>query len=150
MKNKLQIELVPSTSWFKDVKSTVPKIVWDDIKKQRFKRAEGKCEICGDSVDSQCRKLKLKCTELWGFNDEMKTQILFSVIAVCPNCYKVKNFGRITKKSDLFLVVRQLMKVNGMSISEAVSHIRESVYKCTERESYDFDKDFGILNDYNF
>ncbi len=49
MKPKLTIELVPSTSWYKNMRSISPKS-WDLIRSSIYKRAKYRCEVCGNMM----------------------------------------------------------------------------------------------------
>ena len=44
---RLTIELVPSTCWFSNVRSNISKQDWDRLRKETYKKANYRCEICG-------------------------------------------------------------------------------------------------------
>ena len=48
-KPKLTIELVPSTSFYTNVRSILPKSEWDRLRKDSYKKAKFKCQICKES-----------------------------------------------------------------------------------------------------
>jgi hypothetical protein len=43
----LTIELVPETAWFKNLRSELPKEKWDKLRKDTYKKAGYRCEVCG-------------------------------------------------------------------------------------------------------
>ena len=44
---KLKIDLVPDGCWYSNLRSVLPKEAWDILRKMVYKRADGKCDICG-------------------------------------------------------------------------------------------------------
>ena len=141
---KLTIELVPSKSWYKNVRSNVSDNEWNLIRKKCYKNANYKCEICGDKG----KEHPVECHEIWEYNDDNKTQILKGLISLCPTCHKVKHAGLSISKGEIKLVIKQLMKVNGITSYEADEYIVESFKKWDERSKYDWDLDISYLDYY--
>ena len=69
---KLTIELVPSTAWYSNVRSNVTSSQWDVLRKECYKNAGYKCEVCGGKGP----KHPVECHEIWEYNDESFTQTL--------------------------------------------------------------------------
>ena len=57
---KLSVELVPSTSWYSNVRSNVTRRVWDKIRKDVYRNADYQCEVC-----HKVRKRRIECHEIW-------------------------------------------------------------------------------------
>ena len=58
---KLNFELVPDSCWYSNLRSQLPKEVWDRIRKKAYARAGGKCMLCGAptarlEAHEQCRE----------------------------------------------------------------------------------------------
>ena len=60
-KIKLTIELVPKTAWYKNVRSEVSKDRWDELRKECYRNANYKCEVCGGTGP----KWPVECHEIW-------------------------------------------------------------------------------------
>jgi hypothetical protein len=63
---KLSIELVPQTCWFSNVRDHVDQKTWDILRKDTYKKANYKCEICG-GVGS---KHPVECHEIWDYYEK--------------------------------------------------------------------------------
>ena len=77
---KLTIELVPSTSWFNNVRSQVSAQEWDIIRHIVYAKANNICEICGGKGN----KHAVECHEIWEYDDKEHIQKLIGMIALCP------------------------------------------------------------------
>ena len=109
---KLQFELVPDGCWYQNLRSALPKEVWDKLRKSAYARAQGKCSIC------QRPTARLEAHERWSYNEELALQKLETVIAVCPNCHEVIHIGRAYligrgKEAEAWFI-----KVNGCTQAE--------------------------------
>ena len=144
---KLEIELVPSTSWYSNVRSNVSKNKWDTIRKRSYKKANYKCEICGDNGRNQGVKWPVECHEIWDYNEETKIQKLTGFISLCTNCHKTKHAGlAIFVNNEKDLVINQLMKVNEISKKEAEHHIEESFKLWERRNQYEWKLDLSYID----
>jgi hypothetical protein len=144
---KLTIELVPTTSWYNNVRSQVSRPVWDLLRKDCYRKAKHKCEICGLTGLVQGFKWPVECHEIWEYDDKNHTQTLTGLIALCPWCHKVKHAGRtITVDNQTELVVRQLMKVNNMNRHDAEVYIFNALALHNKRSRFSWTVDISILN----
>ena len=143
-KIKLKIELVPKTAWYKNVRSAVKKETWDIIRKDCYKRANYKCEICNGVGENH----PVECHEIWNYNDSQKIQKLIGLIALCPNCHKTKHPGLANIKGELNIVINQLMRVNGMSKIEARKYIKDAFDIWKDRSRYFWKCDITYLENY--
>lgn len=146
--SKLTIELVPSTSWYSNVRSNVSKSEWDKIRKHCYQLAHNRCEICGDVGFNQGRKHAVECHEIWHYNDDDKSQKLIGLIALCPNCHQCKHAGLAILNGKRNLITKHLMKVNNISWSSADSYINESFKLWNERSQFDWNVDISYLDNY--
>lgn len=86
---KLQIELVPGSCWWSNVRSNVTKQQWDNIRKSVYIKANYNCEICGEKGT----KHPVECHEVWIYDDTTLIQKLGYFQALCPLCHEVKHIG---------------------------------------------------------
>lgn len=141
---KLTIELVPATCWYSNVRDNVSKSTWDKLRKQTYKDANYTCEICGGKGE----EWPVECHEIWEYNDEEHVQTLKGLIALCPNCHKVKHFGLTSSRSEqeMFKAMHHLEKVNGFTSSETVNYVNESINIFHERSKFKWKLDLSYLN----
>lgn len=141
---KLTIELVPTTSWYNNVRSNVSKEKWNIIRTKSYKKANYKCEICNGKGDDH----PVECHEIWDYNDEKNIQKLIGFISLCPNCHKTKHIGlsMLYKQEDI--AIEQLMKVNNMTEEEALEYIDKSFEIWHERSNKKWKIEISYIDKY--
>lgn len=82
---KLTIELLPKGAWGNDFSRTLSKKDWDILRKECYKRANHKCQICSFETDD------LDAHEVWEFDTKNNTQTLKDIIGICSKCHGVKH-----------------------------------------------------------
>jgi hypothetical protein len=139
---KLTIELVPSTAWYSNVRSNVTPAEWDVLRKECYKKAGYKCEVCGGKGPNH----PVECHEIWEYDDGDCTQTLGGLIALCPDCHSTKHFGfaRVSGKEKEAKL--HLMKVNDLTEEQADKYIEEVFMIWEERSKYDWTLDISFLN----
>lgn len=147
-KLKLDIELVPKTAWYTNVRSNVTKAEWDKIRKKSYKNADYKCEICGDTGLNQGYNHPVECHEIWEYDDDAKTQTLTGLISLCPNCHQVKHPGLAQMKGKQRVVLDQLQKVNNISSKDAILYLGAAFGQWRERSRFEWKLDISYLKEY--
>lgn len=145
---KLNIELVPSTSWYSNVRSNVTRQEWDRLRKKCYENASHVCELCGDVGTNQGFKHKVECHEIWEYDDVNLVQKLTGLIALCPDCHTVKHPGLANLKNRGHVVIRQLMKVNNITANEAGFHVALAFAEWKERSEKTYTLDITFLKTY--
>ncbi len=143
-KLKLSIELVPSSSFYNNVRSAVTKAQWDFIRKQVYSNAYDMCEICGGVGG----KHPVECHEIWSFNDKTLVQKLEGMIALCPNCHSVKHYGLAQIQNKAEIALKHFMKINCLSKKKAEKYIADAFMIWAERSSKTWNVDISILKEY--
>lgn len=144
----LTIELVPTTSWYANVRSNVTSSQWNKIRRKCYALADNKCEICGDTGTNHGVNYKVACHEIWEYDDKTNQQILKGFIALCPNCHSTKHVGLAQMKGYIEVVIEQLMKVNKMTRQEAKDYIEESFDVWMQRSQHKWTLNMEILPAY--
>lgn len=109
---KLNIELIPDSCWYSNLRSVLSKKAWEFIKKDARERTNGKCAICG-------KKVKILDThEVWQYDEKSCTQKLVDVIAICKDCHSAIHMERTSLLGDIERAENHYMKVNGISYAE--------------------------------
>lgn len=143
----LKVELVPSTSWGNNLRSeaNLSKAQWDKLRKQCYRDANYKCEVCNGKGD----KWPVECHEIWHYDDANKVQTLRGLIALCPTCHKAKHLGRtlsVESQEVQDKVLRQLMKINDLDVDELEEYIVEVFQKHAERSQHKWKLDLSWLS----
>ncbi len=120
---KLTIELVPQTSFYKNVRSEVTKEIWDRIRREAYRKANYKCEICGGIGD----KHPVECHEIWEYKivKHKGIQTLIGFTALCPKCHQVKHYGLSQMRGLEEECLEHLKQVNGISKVKAIDYVDE-------------------------
>jgi len=142
--NKLTIELVPESSWYSNVRSQVSKKTWDVIRRNCYKKASHKCEIC----NGKGPKWPVECHEIWKYNDVKHMQVLEGFIALCPACHSVKHIGYAQMSGNYLQAIEQLKKVNNISDREAYEYVEECFELWQDRSKYDWAIDISLIAEY--
>ena len=144
-KTKLEIELIPKTCHYINVRTTVKSKYWDKIRNIVYKKAKYKCEICGEDGKSQGYKHKLECHEVWKFQDKKKVQKLSKLMALCPLCHQAKHIGRTSFIGKAEYAYERLQEINKWDIVQLTEEINKAYKKNKERSLYDWTLDLSIL-----
>lgn len=140
---KLTIELVPSTSWFSNLRSLLSSTEWDKIRKGCYKNANFKCEVCGGIGD----KHPVECHETWEYDEVNGIQKLISLIALCPNCHEVKHIGLAGIKGRQKQAIEHFCKVNGCTTQEAEKYVQEAFKIWNKRSEQEWTLDISKLEE---
>lgn len=128
----LTIELVPKSLWYNNLRSELSKKDWDLIRKQSYKKANYRCEICGGKGS----KWPVEAHEIWEYDDKNKVQILKGIIALCPSCHSVKHIGLAEVRGKLKEAVDHLSKINKWTLQKTYSYVEKQFKIWEERNKY--------------
>ena len=112
MEYKLNFELVPDGCWYSNLRSELPKKLWDIVRKDADAPANGKCMICGRPAK------RLEAHEKWSYDEKTATQKLEDVIAVCHTCHSVIHIGRTQLMGEEDKAIAQFIRVNKCSYAD--------------------------------
>lgn len=141
---KLDVELVPKTSWYNNVRSEVSKSQWDLIRKKCYAAANHKCEVCGGVG----KRHPVECHEIWEFKDDTHEQTLIGLIALCPSCHQAKHAGLAQVRGLLGAVISHMSKVNKLSKSETEQLLVRAFNEYHMRSKYEWKVDVSYIQDY--
>lgn len=137
----LTIELVPSSCFYNNVRSNVTPAEWDVLRKECYKKAGYKCEVCGGKGP----KHPVECHEIWEYDDNAYTQTLGGLIALCPSCHQVKHIGLAQINGKFDEAVAHLAMVNGITLEEAKLYVEASFEKWSERSQKEWKLDISAI-----
>jgi hypothetical protein len=138
---KLEIDMVPTSSWGKSLKKLLPQSKWDKLRKAAHVANGGRCEVCGSTQ-------KLHGHEEWEFDEVTEIQRLIRIGTVCAACHGVMHFGRSKQLAaqgvvDIFKVVEHFQTVNGVDRAAFDKHEAEATEQWLRRSTIEWKIDFG-------
>jgi len=137
----LIIELVPKSSWYSNLRSELPKEDWDRIRRESYRKAEYKCEICGGVGPNH----PVECHEIWHYDESENIQRLDGVISLCPDCRQVKHIGLAGIVGKKEQAIDHLAKVNGWPRELAEEHVQEAFAEWARRSTKKWTLDLSWL-----
>jgi len=151
MKPKLEIELVPSTAWYSNLRSILEPSDWDIVRKLVYRNANYKCEICGGVGENH----PVEAHEVWEYDGKTQVQTLAYVQSLCPLCHEAKHIGLAQIRGFDGRAKQTLMRVNGWDAETTKQYILEKFDQWGRRSKFlwkiNIDKitEYGIdLNKY--
>lgn len=143
---KLTIELVPRTCWWSNVRSNLRQSQWDRLRKQVYKAADYKCEICG-GVGT---KHPVECHEIWDYDDKKKLQTLSKFIAICPLCHQVKHIGLTGTRGKKYAerAYKRFQEINKLTDKETSLFHSYFWQQWKERSKHQWKLDISLLDNY--
>jgi len=142
---KLTIELVPSTAWFTNLRSILSQEDWDILRKQTYKKAKYRCEICGGKGNNH----PVECHEIWSYNDKKHIQTLEGLIALCPSCHMVKHIGYAYLNGNGEKAKEHFKKINNLKEYEASKYISDAFKLHKKRSEYQWLINLNYLEEEN-
>ncbi len=141
---RLTIELVPKTSWYNNVRALVDELGWDRIRRQVWRQADYRCEIC----DGKGPEHPVECHEVWRYDDRTHVQMLVRMIALCPACHQVKHIGFANVKGKGTQARAHLARVNGWTLEQADAYISQAFQVWAQRSAGPWTLDLEGLRPY--
>jgi len=143
--NNLYIDLIPKTSYFKNVRSIFSKEDWNIIRHHIYKRVFNKCECCG------CYRNKfLEAHERWSYNEETKIQKLERIIALCKMCHKSVHYGHSKFNNDITKINDHIKKIKKINDEELKEHIKDTKELWKKRNKITWILDLSIIENSGF
>lgn len=136
---KLVPDLIPRTSFFKNLRSLLSVREWDRIRVDVYEKAGHKCETCG------CDTRVLHCHEVWDYNENAEIQTLTGLVALCCACHEVKHIGLAQVQGRLEQAMDHMMKVNGIGRMRAKEIVEEAFRTWTRRNRMKWYLDVSAL-----
>lgn len=137
----LTVELVPSTSWYANVRSHLPVEQWDLVRRAVYRRARYRCEVCGGRGEHH----PVECHEVWDYDDERRVQRLKRLVALCPACHQVKHLGLASVNGRYDEALEHLAGVNKWTLEDARRHADAAFAQWNERSEHEWTLDWGPL-----
>jgi hypothetical protein len=139
---KLNLELVPQSAWYQNIRGICTTQTWDVIRKRVYAAYNHVCGICG-GVGTQH---PVECHETWVFDDIYKVVGLAGFIALCPACHSVKHLGNTQVRGGdqaVLIAMNHMARVNGISVQECNLHAMHAndMYKIRSQYAWQLNRD---------
>lgn len=139
---KLTIELVPSTSWYNNMRSLMSKAKWDILRKKVYADYNYRCGICS------MNNITLHCHEIWEYDDLNHLQKLNGFITLCKLCHWVKHIGLAGIRAsegqlDFEEIIQHFIKVNNCNRKTFESYRNEAFRIWEERSKHQWQIQLG-------
>lgn len=144
LRELLTIELVPRTSWYKNVRSHVSREEWERLKKLTAERAGRVCEIC----HGRGRKWPVECHEIFAYDDVTHVQRLVKLAALCPSCHEVKHLGLAGVRGRRAAAIAHLARVNDWSTADAELYAEGCFELWSRRSNHQWKLDLSYLEQF--
>jgi len=138
---RLEIDLVPSSCFYSNLRSNLKISQWDKLRREVYKNANRVCEICG----GKGRRHPVECHEIWSYDEINYIQKYTGAIALCPDCHLVKHYGLAQIRGKGEFAYKHLMKVNDWDERQTTEHIKESFRIWENRSGHSWKLDISIL-----
>jgi hypothetical protein len=141
---RLEVELVPEPCWWSNVRSIVDPPVWDRLRRQTYRQAHYRCEICGGRGPQH----PVEAHEVWTYDDLRHVQRLERLIALCPACHEVKHLGLAHIRGVEVRALAHLARVNSWPPATVTLYTRRAFRVWELRSAHQWTLDLGGLDAY--
>lgn len=106
-KLKLEIELVPKTCLFSNLRKVLTQSEWDKVRKYTYGLSKDhSCMTCGTKIS------RLNAHEIWEYDEENHIQKLVGLIDLCDDCHLVKHIGFAQLNGKYFQAAEHFCRIN--------------------------------------
>lgn len=146
--NDLFVDLIPSTSFFSNVRTSVRPRDWNKLRHLIYNRANNRCECCAWSPGESGRSLEAH--ERWNYNNRTGVQKLMRIIALCKMCHTATHMGLAEIRGVGERAREHLMRVTGMNRADMLRHCESAARLWSVRSERDWMLDLSIITDSGF
>jgi len=142
VKRFLDIELVPRSTWYQNVRSAVSKQAWKDLRALYLK---GQCQYCG-------YKGVLHLHEIWGYDEVNYVQTLKGFVTLCNMCHHIKHLGLaglLGQRGDIDYgrVIKHFCRINECTVEDFLADRAEAFEQWEERSKHEWTFDLTYLDE---
>jgi hypothetical protein len=142
----LFVDLIPSTSWFTNVRSAVDRRDWERLRQMVYRRAGYRCEACGCHRDTPAG-LHMEAHERFSYDLATGMQKLRRLVCLCTACHGTTHFGFAQISGEEQAAMGHLQFVTGMNYNQARRHIAEAFDLWDIRNGTRWQLDLSVISD---
>jgi Domain of unknown function (DUF5710) len=142
----LFVDLIPSTSWFTNVRSAVDPRDWERLRRMVYRRAGNRCEACG-SHPHHPAGLFMEAHERFTYDTRTGVQTLRRLICLCTACHGTTHFGftNLGGEAESEAALGHLQFVTGLNRARAERHVRDAFALWERRSAITWRVDLSII-----
>jgi Pyruvate/2-oxoacid:ferredoxin oxidoreductase delta subunit len=129
--NELYVDLIPSTSWFSNVRSCIKSTDWNKLRKLIYQRINYRCETCHKHCPPKSGK-SLEAHERWHYTSN-GYQVLKRLVGLCKMCHLTTHIGFAETIGLGSAVKSHLQKIRNFTTAETQEHISRATRIWEER-----------------
>lgn len=131
--------MVPQTAWGKNLRAVLAKEDWDVVRKAAYQASGHRCRVCG----GRGPEWPVEADEGWDYDDERRIQTLKGVIALCPDCHKIRHWGKARIDGLEEAALDHLMLINCWTRKEADKAVEHAFAQWQRRSRHEWASDYG-------
>ena len=136
--NDLFVDVIPTSCWFTNVRSSISRKDWDRVRKHVYERVNFICECCNINTKEHVKFTRLEAHERWDYDNITKVQKLMRLIALCHECHEATHMGLAQIRDREVEAKNHLKKVRNFSDDECTLHIKDAFDTWRERNKYEW------------
>lgn len=140
----LFVDMIPSTSWYVNVRSAVSPTDWYRVSQMVRRRAHWTCEACGFVADETARLL-MDAHERFAYDEASGVQRLVRLICLCADCHGATHYGHSASIGEAATVLHHLQLVTGMTADQAEAHLRDAYELWQRRSAIQWTVDLSVI-----
>ena len=123
----LTIELVPVSSWGKNLRNKLTPYYWQQISQEIQKISQFTCEICNRTKGEEVTRLH--CHEVWEYDFINSIQKLVGLQVLCFECHSGKHLGfsSFHREIDEESIKNHFLKINKISEKEFLEYFNHQL-----------------------
>ena len=170
--------MIPSTTWFNNVRSCFSRSSWGKLRKQVYERVDYKCECCStdcrvrtsykgsDYVDDvstapssdfngnveriKWNAIQLEAHERWSYDYDNNIQKLERIFALCRRCHTATHLGLADLRGVKHLAFKHMKKVNGWDDKQVKANCDEQSSLYRKRSPLNWKLNIDIVTNSGF
>lgn len=146
--NDLFIDLIPKTSWFKNVRKCLTISSWNKLRNYVYDRVDKICECCNKDMSNESQSLEAH--ERWEYNAKTNIQKLVRIIALCKICHLSTHIGYAGIIGKKQMAMDHLKKTRGFTDEELKIHRKEAFVLWRERNNVKWKIDISLMTKNGF
>lgn len=141
----LFVDLIPSSSWFTNVRFAVDPRGWERLRQMVYRRAGYRCEACTCRRDTAAG-LYMEAHERFSYDLATGVQKLRRLVCLCTACHGTTHFGLAQITGEEEAAMGHLQFVTGMSFRQACQHVAEAFDLWDVRSGVQWQLDLSVVS----
>lgn len=138
---RLYVDLIPETTFFKNLRSLLSGNEWDVLRKTAYRLAGNRCGVCSGIGPQH----PVEAHERWKYDDATGTQKLVGISSLCPACHESTHLGLATIRGREAEATAHIQAVNGWTHEQTRTHITAAFAEWEKRSSRSWTLDLTWL-----